>query len=130
MAFDGSTGSCWTPDVPIQTARTPRLRIARFGDGYQQRTLDGINSLDTKWSLNFTSRPADVIAAMDNYLAARQGDAFEFLDPVTGVTTFVFCDEWQIGWEVRRPAKGGQPALYYGTLSAEFYTANGVAIAG
>jgi phage-related protein len=123
MAFDG-TDNCWIPRVPITDERQWRLRVSQFGDGYQQRILDGINALDQRWSLTWQSLADTVLFAMDDYLTARKGAAFPFKHPVSGVTYSVFCDEWQLSWELRRRGD-----VYYGSLAAEFYIANGVTVA-
>lgn len=120
MAFDG-TDPCWVPEVPVQREDSWRLRIAQFGDGYSQRTLDGINALDMTWSLQWENREQAVINAMVNYLVALKAHSFLYKDQQTGTTWSVFCDRWQVSWNLRR--KG---PLYYGTLSAEFIKANGL----
>lgn len=122
MAFDG-TDTCWMPDTPVTRDDEWRLRIAAFGDGYAQRTLDGINALDRKWQLTWGMRSAADINAMVAFLEAEKASAFDFLEQQTSTTWKVFCDAWRIDWEVRRP--GG---VWYGTLSAEFIKANGVTI--
>ncbi len=119
-AFDGSD-QCWMPDVGTSRDDEWRLRIAQFGDGYAQRTLDGINALNRKWSLSWNSRDAADINAMVAFLEAQKAKAFDFLEQQTGITYRVFCDAWKIDWSIRRP--GG---VWYGSLSAEFVKANGV----
>lgn len=123
MAFDGAT-PCWIPDIPFGETDAWRLKKAQFGDGYQQRMLDGINALERTWSLTWVNRESDVIEAMVAYLANLRAGGFDFKDPVTGVLWKVFCDQWEVAWNLRR--KGG---LYYGTLTAEFYRANGALLA-
>jgi phage-related protein len=118
MAFDG-TDSCWNPTWPIDIDREPRLQIAKFGDGYEQRMLDGINWMTSTWKLKWSMRPHDVLIAMDDYLTDVQADAFPFLDPHSQTLVMVFCDKWSISWSYR-----GNSADY-GDLSAEFRNANG-----
>ena len=122
MPFDG-TDQCWMPDVPVARDDEWRLRVAQFGDGYAQRTLDGINALNRKWSLTWGTREAAVVNAMVAFLEAEKASAFDFREEQTGVTYKVFCDAWRVDWDLRRP--GG---IWYGTLSAEFVKANGVAV--
>jgi phage-related protein len=126
MAFDG-TDPAWCLALPLTRTSTQRLKVAQFGDGYQQRMLDGINSLTRKWSVSAEMKPASVIAAMDDYLAGQRGRAFPFRDPASGKTFQVFCDEWEIEWRKTNVVNGAVTALY-GTLSAEFSKANGVTI--
>lgn len=125
--FDGSD-PCWIPRAPVQDQSKQRMRIAQFGDGYQQRTGDGINALELRWTLTWDTKPGSDLVGMNAYLAARKGAAFPFQHPVTLVDYIVFCDEWQITWEIRRNnVRKGAPQNF-GTLSAEFYEANGVTV--
>ncbi len=121
-AFDGTT-ACWLADIPVTRDDEWRLRQASFGDGYVQRTLDGINALNMTWHVTFANRTADIINAMVAFLTTNKAKAFVFLDQPTGITYEVFCDKWNVSWEIRRT--GG---LYYGTLAADFVKANGVGL--
>lgn len=122
MSFDG-TDPCWLPDTPVGRDDEWRLRVAQYGDGYAQRTLEGINALDMTWKVTFTNREPAVLNAMLDFLVAEKASAFLFLEQQTGRTYKVFCDKWSVSWDIRR--RGG---VYYGTLSAEFVKANGVTI--
>ena len=125
MAFTGDI-PCWIPDIPVARDDEWRLRIAQFGDGYAQRTLDGINALNLKWSLTWEMREKPVLQAMVNYLVAQKANAFQFKEPQTGTMYNVFCDTWHIDWVLRRKGSSPVTPLYWGTLSAEFVKANGV----
>ena len=125
MAFDG-TESCWVPDVPIARNEEQRLRITQFGDGYAQRTLDGINALNQKWTVQFNNRERAVIEAMLAYFVARKGNSFQFKEPATKILYDVFCDSWSVEWAIRRKGPSPVDPIWYGTLSAEFVRAYGV----
>jgi phage-related protein len=127
MAFDGST-NCWWPALPVTVKRKPRLNIAQFGDGYEQRQVDGINTMVSTWDLKFVTKPDVVLVEMDLFLQNRKGAAFPFKDPVTGGVVMVFCDDWSIEWTFRRYPVNG-PRISYGTLSATFRRAYGVGLA-
>lgn len=43
-------------DKGISESPEPRVLTARFGDGYEQRIVDGINNLPRKWSIGFNNR--------------------------------------------------------------------------
>jgi len=74
--YDG--GSTYaTPDKSLSKASTPRVLTASFGDGYEQRIPDGINTLMETYSLNFKTR-----------LKADIDDIVAFLDSNNGVTKF------------------------------------------
>lgn len=125
MAFDG-TSLCWRPTIPISEATKPRLRIAKMGDGYEQRVLDGINAYDVIWSVSFENREKAVILAMREFLKDAKGGAFPFKHPVDGNTYMVFCDEWRVEWHFRK-WQGSTP-IDRGTLSADFRKAFGSGI--
>jgi len=128
MYFDG-TDPCWVPVLPIGIEQDWRLRKAQYGDGYEQRILDGINALNLKWQVSFPNLPQVKLLDMDAYLTSMKAAAFPFTDPVTELTYSVFCDAWSISWDVKR--KKDPVTLnyqFYGTLSAEFVRANGVQI--
>lgn len=128
MYFDGSD-PCWVPVLPYGIEQDWRLRKAQYGDGYEQRILDGINALNLKWQVSFPNLPQVKLLDMDSYLTSMKAAAFPFTDPVTELTYSVFCDAWSISWDVKR--KKDPVTLnyqFYGTLSAEFVRANGVQI--
>ena len=73
-----STGTTYaTPDKSMTKTSTPRMRTAKFGDGYEQRIVDGINNLEESYTLNFATRPKSDI-----------DDIVAFLNTKAGVTKF------------------------------------------
>jgi phage-related protein len=119
----------WCPTPPLQVQKTWRMNIAQFGDGYEQRQLDGINALQRTWSVSYAIRDQFVILAMDAYLIAHKGGGFGFRDPVTAFVHVVTCDEWSIDWNLIRWGASGD-RLVYGTLSAEFRKLYGEVVEG
>lgn len=117
--FDG-TVLCWIPDIPVVEKDEWRLKKAQFGDGYQQRTLDGINALNRTWTLTWYNRTEAVTLAILSYLANRNAASFPFYDPASMTTWNVFCDTWSVSWNLRRRSNNN-----YGTITADFYKANG-----
>jgi len=68
-----------TPDKSMSKSSAPRVLTAKFGDGYEQRIADGINSLNETYSLSFKTRPkADI------------DDIVLFLDTQKNVSKFLF----------------------------------------
>lgn len=128
--FFGGDDPCWRPSWPYGAEQEWRMRVAKFGDGYEQRILDGINALDLSFDLSFDTRPKAILLDMDAYLTSLKGSSFPYTDPATGLTFYVFCDKWSIQWEMRR-RKDPVTLEYedYGTLNAKFVKANGVGIA-
>lgn len=127
MAFDG-TDPCWIPDLPMGVKRKPRLNIAKFGDGYEQRMADGINFIDSEYTLSWEAREELVIMAMDDFLSATTPRAFEFQHPVTKQIIKVFCDEWDLNWNFKHKPAGKSDRIHYGNLTATFRIAYGEAI--
>ena len=85
-----------TFDYAPQTAsrsQQPRVRTAAFGDGYEQRVADGINTMPKRWTLSFT-RPVVEADAILAFLVARAGvEAFDWTDPDGAAGKYV-CREW------------------------------------
>lgn len=124
MADDFTT---WCPTVPLQVNKEWRMNVAQYGDGYQQRQLDGINALNETYSVSYENRPARVINAMNAYLVLKKADLFPFRHPVNGNLVNVFCDSWDIEWGlVQWDARGARAV--YGTLTADFVKAYGVGV--
>lgn len=124
MAFDGTGGNCWAPDWGYDVAYEQRLRIAKLGDGYEQRAIDGLNPLWRTFQLTWATRPKSVLIEMNIFLASQYGAAFEFMPPHAANTLLVFCDKWSISWTFNSKLKGTQ----YGDLKAEFREAFGSSV--
>ncbi|WP_042778028.1 phage tail protein [Sinorhizobium fredii] len=125
MAFDG-TDKDWCAAIPMNQSWDQRMRIAQFGDGYAQRTLDGINSMRRRWQPRFELKTEPVIRSMVAYLDGRKGNAFPFQDPATLVVYQVTCDEWQVDWLQVKFTPAGTRKELRGTLTAEFIQNYGV----
>lgn len=86
----------YTPDFGAQAAYKPRVRMAQFGDGYEQRQADGINNRPQAWTLQFNNRDNTETAAIKAFLEARNGvEAFDWTPPNEASAIRVVCREWQ-----------------------------------
>lgn len=121
--FEVATG-CYAPNWPITNDKEPRMNIAKMGDGYEQRILDGLNWNKNTWQLKWSMRPRAIILDMNGYLLNIQAGSFPFYNPTTQLIENVFCDKWTITWNYR-----GNSADY-GDLDAEFRSAFGDGIVG
>jgi len=77
-------------DKNLRRTFKPRVRSAKFGDGYEQRRVDGINNINESYSVNFnnrTSSEADDIIAFFNTNGAVT--SFDFTLPDTNSTSSV-----------------------------------------
>lgn len=81
------------PAYMAQVARTPRVILAQFGDGYEQRTADGINAMPRKWSLSFQAVTA-TITAIDSFLATKAGVTAFTWTPSGESELLVVCRSW------------------------------------
>ena len=71
----------WTPDFPIDADTEPRLFAARFGDGYEQRVLDGLNAIQPAYSVRFMQRTLAEADAIETFLRSNAGLAFDWTPP-------------------------------------------------
>jgi phage-related protein len=83
------TGTSYaTPDKTMSRASKPNVLTARFGDGYEQRVADGINSIQETYSITFNNREKDFIDDVVVFLDSKLGaTAFTFTLPDTNNTT-------------------------------------------
>lgn len=76
------------PDKTLSRQAAPRVRVAQFGEGYQQRAIDGINNIVDTYSIMFANREKieadDILAFFDTKAAVT---AFDFTIPDTNSTT-------------------------------------------
>lgn len=105
MALGFTTSSAFgsraiLPDKGLSAAFAPRVLTAQFGDGYQQRVLDGINNSPRSFGVSFNTRTKaeiDDIAGYFNSLGATT--KFNFVIPDTNAgsdedTVKVVCTTW------------------------------------
>ena len=109
MQNDGSniTGfsSAVQPDKSLSRKNTPRVHLAQFGDGYEQRLQDGINSLKQEISVSFQTRPKPEIDDLVAFFESLNGVTkfrFDIADSNAGSSTEtikVVCPDWDQKWE-------------------------------
>jgi phage-related protein len=75
-----------TPDRGLKADQQPRVLVAAYGDGYEQRVAAGINNLPESWSLTWKNRTS-----------AEANKIVDFLETQGGVTAF---DWYPTGYEV------------------------------
>lgn len=76
-------------------SKKPRVNIASFGDGYEQREKDGLNNNLMTWSLQFQSVPITDADAIDAFLDARGGaESFDWTPPDKPTGKYK-CEEWR-----------------------------------
>ena len=61
-----------TPDKSMTKTVAPRVLQITFGDGYEQRIADGINTINETYSLSFKTRTKEAIDDIVVFLDARK----------------------------------------------------------
>ncbi|NNC01903.1 hypothetical protein HJC10_03415 [Corallococcus exiguus] len=106
----------FTPDYGAQADSVPRVRKAQFGEGYTQRSGDGLNPVLRRWALQFTNLTKVDADTLEAFLRARAGvEPFEFVTPDTAWTVTV--QPFGVGngartqWLLQRPLSPEVPDL-------------------
>jgi phage-related protein len=96
-------------------ATTPRVLMARFGDGYSQRTPDGLNYNGRSVSLDWTALSSTDADTIEAFFIARGGsEAFYYTLPLESTTY-----KWTNG-PVKRNYLGANTVGLNVTLTQEF----------
>lgn len=97
---DPTTATTYTADRGLSRSTTNRVLTAKFGDGYEQRTLDGINTKNDSFSLSFNNRSSDEINEIAAFFDAKAGKNFNFTvtDHAGDTVLKVVCDSYNINY--------------------------------
>ena len=83
----------WVPSYSTSTEVTPKLKLMQLGDGYLQRSSDGIHPTREKWSLVFAKIvDADYVAIRD-FIKANIGYSFDWTPPGEETARKFLCTE-------------------------------------
>jgi phage-related protein len=86
----------WTPSFEATESSRPRSRVARFGDGYEQRLRFGLNTDPKEWDLTFSERTDTERDQISDFLEARGAvESFDWTPP-RGTAGKYVCEDWQI----------------------------------
>lgn len=87
----------YVPDRGFNKTTKPRVLLYQFGDGYAQRTGDGINTMPSVYSLSFNGRDVTTANAIIAFLEATKGKSYFWWTPVGETTQIkVIASEWSI----------------------------------
>ena len=105
-----STGTNTDAVIDRGAGRTTSRRVlsAKFGDGYEQRVLDGINNIEETYSISFKNRAQAEINTIADFLDDQPPAPFQFY--IGDDTVYVICDSYSISY--------GHDSVY--SLSAQF----------
>ena len=91
----------WAVSNETKPAYTARVNEVKYGDGYAQRSTDGINAVSEVWTViirNCPNAEADAIVA---FLKGKSGAAsFTWRPPRASADLTVVCKAWD------RPSQG------------------------
>ena len=92
------------PDKSLSRASKPKVHLATFGDGYEQRLADGINSIKETFNVSFQTRPKADIDDIVGYFESLKGvTAFNFTIPDSNNSgesvVKVVCDDYSISYD-------------------------------
>lgn len=94
-----------TADRGMSRASKHNVLTAKFGDGYEQRVLDGINTKQDTFNVAFANRTAEDINLIAGFLDDKAGKNFNFVITDTfssgGLTTStlkVVCDSYNVNY--------------------------------
>jgi len=102
---NSSTSIQVRPDKSLAKKSKPKVHLASFGDGYEQRLADGINSITESFGVSFKTRPKVDIDHIVGYLESLKGvTAFNFTIPDNNASgnervIKVVCDDYSISYD-------------------------------
>ena len=88
------------PDRGFTKQTKPSILRAKFGDGYEQRKINGINNMVETYNLSFSNRPNTETDDLEAFFIAQAGvSKFTFTIPDSNEGTGekdikVVCEEW------------------------------------
>jgi phage-related protein len=84
----------YVPDWGAQEDHAPRVKVAKFGDGYEQRGADGLNSDMGVYNLRFSIRNDTEAQGIMDFLKLRGGlENFDWTPPGGTLGRYV-CRSW------------------------------------
>ena len=102
MALGFTVGSLQVlPDKGLSRQSTPRVLRIQFGDGYEQRVAEGLNSSQENYQISYSNRPKAEIDDIAAFMDEKKGvTSFNYVIPDTnngGETTIkVVCDQYNL----------------------------------
>jgi phage-related protein len=90
-------GGAVAPSFEIPLKKKPTTKVAQFGDGYSQRSKDGLNNIRRSWSLVWNDLTSAEKVVIDAFLETQGGYlAFNWTPPDEGSARLVSCAEWEV----------------------------------
>lgn len=85
----------YTPDYGASYEIKPNVRVTKFGDGYEQRQANGLNTQAKTWKLKFSLRSDTEASAIISFLSSQGAvSSFDWTDIYGGAGKYV-CRSWE-----------------------------------
>ncbi|MGF6976352.1 phage-related protein [Paraburkholderia sp. JPY465] len=105
----------WPPTVAGTSGTdTASVRSAKFGDGYEQRSADGINNIAASFDLQFIGDAAKISAIRAFFIARGGATSFLWTPPLEASPLLFYCATWS------RPTKDGDVYTMTATFTQTF----------
>lgn len=85
----------WLPEYESSMDQTPTVNVTKFGDGYEQRSAQGINNNPQKWTVQFSVSSTGAQDALSFVRARNAVEAFTWKNPLGETGTYV-CRSWKL----------------------------------
>ncbi|EMQ4316483.1 phage tail protein [Yersinia enterocolitica] len=92
----------WSPQKGFTASRAPNVAVVKFGDGYEQRQVKGINPLMDSYSLTFMGTDGqcnkpNVAKQAEAFIKAKMAvESFYWTPLDTGVRALYVCRSWSM----------------------------------
>jgi len=101
----------WRESYGCRAERKPRVLVARFGDGYEQRVAQGLRPVIEVWRIGFDMTDEGDARVIDAFLQRHAGiTAFLWNPPDRTDSIRVVCREWTLE----------HPSFGFSNISAQF----------
>ncbi len=96
--YSSTSSNTSTAVLDRGAGRTTQRRVlsAKFGDGYEQRVLDGINNIEETYDVSFRNRAKAEIDTIADFLDDQQPSSFTL--SIGEDTVKVVCDSYSISY--------------------------------
>lgn len=102
MAANFNTSIGIHPSIGFKKNSKVTVDTAKFGDGYSQRTVSGLNPREDEFNVTFVNQPIATAASIISFLETagtgdptRGGVDYFFWTPPDGATQLkIVCSEW------------------------------------
>lgn len=98
----------WKVRPGMRAEREPRVQTIRFGDGYEQRRTDGLNAMQSRYTIMLTGSHT-AMQDVDDFLTRHGGSqAFLWQPPGQPALEVFVCRRWSTVRQTRRTEITGE----------------------